>query len=715
MTTEELNTIVQAVIAELEKSGVDFDYKAEQAEDDDLVFVIRGTAPDYSGKVVTWKNFLDLITAKAEQAKTDAVDAKVMAENILSQVTTKESNVSTMKSDVSAMKASVETTKTEVETLKAQAESAKETAVQKASEAGQSASDASSSAQNASASESNALTYKTQAETANTKAQQALSDTTAAKDIAVEAKTDVENMKASVVQTVSDFNTLAAEKKAEIESVYQTDLEAERNARIEADTDHSTRLQKVELKSSVNRYEIENLKAKAEGQIYREEIVDGEAYTLDVPSSVSPYAEVQRIGGKSVVWNQLVNARFSSPQSNISNNGTLSKTDSYTKVNSIPSTNRIALGTSTNINIVDGHIYYFHSILKVNGFSDNVTVNSELDSYLSITPRPVCPNNVWTNWDILFTTTIGMSFKQIFLFYIDSAYTDDTKELYVKEFSCFDLTLMFGSKNEPTLEECKKIFSADYYPYDAGTLKSFPVKRVKSVGSNLINPTMTTTTINGVTCRNNGDGTYTVNGTASADALFYLCQYTLKAMETYKLVGCPKGGSDTTYYLNPAGYSFDTGNGVSIFRNSNIDWNETIIIIIKSGTTVSNLLFKPMLTQDLTATYDNFKPYREPIMLDVSSATSDLKSAGSVHDEWNDGKKIKRVGERAYTSGDESESNYITDGTTTYYPLDTPTEETIPKIDNYIKVEGGGTLTFESDETIHMPVPSTDRFVVDLT
>ena len=49
MTTEELNTIVQAVIAELEKSGVDFDYKAEQAEDDDLVFVIRGTAPNYQG------------------------------------------------------------------------------------------------------------------------------------------------------------------------------------------------------------------------------------------------------------------------------------------------------------------------------------------------------------------------------------------------------------------------------------------------------------------------------------------------------------------------------------------------------------------------------------------------------------------------------------------------------------------------------------------
>ena len=50
-----------------------------------------------------------------------------------------------------------------------------------------------------------------------------------------------------------------------------------------------------------------------------------------------------------------------------------------------------------------------------------------------------------------------------------------------------------------------------------------------------------------------------------------------------------------------------------------------------------------------------------------------------------------------------------------YYELVTPTEETVPEIDNYIQVEGGGTLTFESDDTISMPVPSTDRFVVDLT
>ena len=44
------------------------------------------------------------------------------------------------------------------------------------------------------------------------------------RDEAASAKTNVENMKASVEQTVSDFNTLADEKKAEVQGVYQNDL-----------------------------------------------------------------------------------------------------------------------------------------------------------------------------------------------------------------------------------------------------------------------------------------------------------------------------------------------------------------------------------------------------------------------------------------------------------------------------------------------------------
>ena len=110
MTDQELKDIVAAAVAELEKSGVDFDYKAEQAEDDDLVFVIRGTAPNYQGVTVTWKGLLDIITAQATQAKTDAVNAKDIAQQILTQVQSKGTEITNF---VATSKAEIETQKDE--------------------------------------------------------------------------------------------------------------------------------------------------------------------------------------------------------------------------------------------------------------------------------------------------------------------------------------------------------------------------------------------------------------------------------------------------------------------------------------------------------------------------------------------------------------------------------------------------------------------------
>lgn len=146
MTTDELNKIVQAVMTELEKAGVDFDFKAETPQPDDLVYVMRGTADKYMGITVKWQNLLDIIVQKATEARDDAISAKDIALQTLAtiqgiesnvssmkssvetseanvasmkaSVETSEANVTQMKSDVSTMKTSVEGTKTEVEGLK---------------------------------------------------------------------------------------------------------------------------------------------------------------------------------------------------------------------------------------------------------------------------------------------------------------------------------------------------------------------------------------------------------------------------------------------------------------------------------------------------------------------------------------------------------------------------------------------------------------------
>ena len=79
------------------------------------------------------------------------------------------------------------------------------------------------------------------------------------------------------------------------------------------------------------------------------------------------------------------------------------------------------------------------------------------------------------------------------------------------------------------------------------------------------------------------------------------------------MVGCPSGGSAQKYFLrsyrkggNPEILD-EYGSGISIgsFKES----ESNIAIIVKSGATVNNLIFKPMLTTDTTATYADFEPY----------------------------------------------------------------------------------------------------------
>ena len=134
---------------------------------------------------------------------------------------------------------------------------------------------------------------------------------------------------------------------------------------------------------------------------------------------------------------------------------------------------------------------------------------------------------------------------------------------------------------------------------------------------NLLKPTLQTTTLNGITCTNNGDGTYTLNGTANAgNTYFDLIPWSKIAVGNYMVVGCPIGGSIDRYSIEinvpneteTNTYYVDTGSGVT-FETYNKAENIIVRIKIIHGTTASNLVFKPMLTTNLSATYDDFVPY----------------------------------------------------------------------------------------------------------
>ena len=155
---------------------------------------------------------------------------------------------------------------------------------------------------------------------------------------------------------------------------------------------------------------------------------------------------------------------------------------------------------------------------------------------------------------------------------------------------------------------------------------------------NLLNSTLQTTTLNEVTCTNNGDGTYTLNGTASSDVVFELESYKpYTGNEIFRLVGCPSGGSASTYYLgfrpnNAEENRKDIGSGVT-FNDLSTSNVYAVAIIVLNGTTVTNLTFKPMLTTDFNATYDDFVPYTgdgETLTHDVAEIKNDLSKKFTI-------------------------------------------------------------------------------------
>lgn len=104
-------------------------------------------------------------------------------------------------------------------------------------------------------------------------------------------------------------------------------------------------------------------------------------------------------------------------------------------------------------------------------------------------------------------------------------------------------------------------------------------------------------TVNGITFVVNSNGTVTVNGIASSDATFELNNFIFEHFRKYKITGCPSGGGYTKYNIlvTSGDVDFiDNGDGVITTYASETD-TFTASIVIKSGTTVSDIVFKPMV------------------------------------------------------------------------------------------------------------------------
>lgn len=185
----------------------------------------------------------------------------------------------------------------------------------------------------------------------------------------------------------------------------------------------------------------------------------------------------------------------------------------------------------------------------------------------------------------------------------------------------------------------------DFEPYTGGIpspnpdypqeIKSVVNPTVKVRGKNLLNATLGTTTQNGITCTANGDGTYTLNGTATERAEFIIDVFNIDISKKYKLIAFTKERSYINCFvqLNQSPwtiYGTSADSQVTITDSENI----RLVIAVIKGTTLSNEIIKPMIVDASLypdTTYDDFEPYREQtVTLPYTLNAIPVNSGGNV-------------------------------------------------------------------------------------
>ena len=224
-----------------------------------------------------------------------------------------------------------------------------------------------------------------------------------------------------------------------------------------------------------------------QGISYQFETDAERAYQKDIPSGAK-LVSVKSIGGKTIVWNQLVSdgnfqlvRKWSTQRVNpIADNGELTCTVTVAGKGSN------AFAYDGNTKTVVGHKYYITTNWYIASTNASSGFICGLRGALPESPIPGNPDT-WNKYSTIGTVTNSSS---IFI----AALGGDTEvgDIFkIKNVMVTDLTKMFGAGNEPsTPEEFEALFPEDYYPYNEGTLMSIPVNEVVEKGRNLFDEKM---------------------------------------------------------------------------------------------------------------------------------------------------------------------------------------------------------------------------------
>lgn len=397
----------------------------------------------------------------ADQAAKSATDAAESTTTATQQAANAAQSAANAARSAESASQSAETAKTAADAASKSGSAAQ----QAAGSASESASTATAAAQTATTAAGNAAESVTlanqsaetagqKATAAETSASNAAESATAAEKSATAAEDSASAAKAS--ETAAGEAAQTAQEQAEkiTESAEQIEKNKAGVAALEEKKADKTTLAVTERK-------LDALWKLNQGVSYQFEEDSTEAYQKTVPIGAK-LASIKKIGGKTIVWNQLFNSNTIKTTTykgvTFTNNGD----GTYTANGTATEESLISIA----ITFTKGHMYYMRSL---------TTIASSRTYKAYITGNNIFTKMTDLGYGTIDTATVGNRGYFVPL-YISKGVTVENLKIAPK---IIDLTQMFGVGNEPsTVEEFEAVFPEENYLYNAGELMSASVNKV---------------------------------------------------------------------------------------------------------------------------------------------------------------------------------------------------------------------------------------------
>lgn len=502
------------------------------------------------------------VEADVERAENAASTAMQAAENAKKSATNAEKSADTAEQAASraeTAKAAAETSTTQANTAMQGAETARQQAVTAQNAAKISAAQASASAQQTEADKTITAGY---AKTAKTNADSTAADRQAVQTLATQVTADKATVAENAAKVAEDRT--AAETAAQTAQAVADSLPDDYVTAVGKIAENTAEIANVKLTDKELKRRVDALYSIGQGITHRFETDSETAYAKTIPTG-GKLMSVKNVGGKSVVWNQMI------PDSIIHVTVTIDEDVTVDKWIS-----RIEADTS-NIISAHGHKVLGKCVKDASNPTANVVVRFGDNNA-----------NISNGYESEHSTekgiyTLQSSVKNGALYY--RAFAGAAAGTYGFTLQLYDLTAMFGSGSEPsTVEEFEKIFPAAYYPYNAGEIVSAGTESIVEQGKNLFDYT---------------DKTYHgANVSKVENGVIYTKQLLTTILNIPTIVG-------NKYTLSLKTKSISTSQGIlrwSLQKGKNTAYADDSSLIKKVVGTVANTEYQETVT--FTATTD---------------------------------------------------------------------------------------------------------------